>query len=71
MLKKQALTSRLAAMRDAGLIVPQFDDLRLRAAAAMSDEATRRANYEGMRDRLRRGDNLESIPVVVEHQDGS
>jgi hypothetical protein len=37
----------------------------------MSDEATRRANYEGMRDRLRRGDNLESIPVVLEDQDGS
>jgi coenzyme F420 hydrogenase subunit beta len=70
MLKKQALTSRLAAMRDAGLIVPQFDELRLREAAAMSDEATRRANYEGMRDRLRRGDNLESDPIVMEDQDG-
>jgi coenzyme F420 hydrogenase subunit beta len=71
MLKKQALTSRLAAMRDAGLIVPQFDELRLREAAAMSDEATRRANYEGMRDRLRRGDNLEPVPVLQEDQDGS
>jgi len=71
MLKKQALTSRLAAMRDAGLIVPQFEDLRLREAAAMSDEATRRSNYEGMRDRLRRGDNLEPVPVLQEDQDGS
>jgi hypothetical protein len=62
MLKKQAITSRLAAMRDAGLIVPRFDDLRLREAAAMSDETTRRSNYEGMRDRLRRGDNLEPFP---------
>ncbi len=69
MLKKQALTSRLAAMRDAGLIVPQFEDLRLREAAAMSDEATRRSNYEGMRDRLLRGDNLEPVPVVLEDQD--
>jgi hypothetical protein len=70
MLKKQALTSRLAAMRDAGLIVPEFDHLRLREAAAMSDEASRRANYEGMRDRLQRGDNLEPVPVVLEDQDG-
>ena len=70
MLKKQALTSRLAAMRDAGLIVPQFEELRLREAAAMSDEATRRSNYEGMRDRLLRGDNLEPVPVVLEDQDG-
>jgi hypothetical protein len=64
MLKKQAITARLAAMRDAGLIVPRFDDLRLREAAAMSDEATRRSNYEGMRDRLLRGDNLESVPSL-------
>jgi coenzyme F420 hydrogenase subunit beta len=69
MLKKQALTSRLAAMRDAGLIVPVFDNLRLREAAAMSDEATRRSNYEGMRDRLQRGDNVESVPVVMEDED--
>jgi coenzyme F420 hydrogenase subunit beta len=62
MLKKQALTSRLAAMRDQGVPVPTFLDLRLGEAAAMSDEATRRANYEGMRDRLQRGDNLEPLP---------
>jgi len=64
MLKKQALTARLGAMRDAGLIMPRFENLRLSEAAAMSDEETRRSNYEGMRDRLQRGDNCEPVPVV-------
>jgi coenzyme F420 hydrogenase subunit beta len=61
-LKKQAMASRLAAMRDAGLIVPSFVDLRLQEASESSDPATRRANYEGMLDRLRRGDNCEPVP---------
>jgi coenzyme F420 hydrogenase subunit beta len=59
MYKKQALTARLAAMRDAGVPTPTFIDLRLDAAAAMIGEAERQANYDGMQDRLRRGDNLE------------
>jgi len=64
MVKKQAITSRLAAMRDAGLIVPRFINLRLDEAAALTDEVTRQANYDGMRDRLRRGDNQESLPAI-------
>jgi coenzyme F420 hydrogenase subunit beta len=66
MLKKQALTSRLAAMRDEGVPVPTFVHLRLEEAAAMTDAATRQANYEGMRERLRRGDNHEPLPVIPE-----
>jgi len=64
-LKKQAIASRLAAMRDAGLIVPSFVDLRLGEASESSDPATRRANYDGMLDRLRRGDNREPIPPAA------
>jgi coenzyme F420 hydrogenase subunit beta len=63
MLKKQSLTSRLAAMRDAGLIAPNFVNLRLNQAAAMLDESTRVSNYEGMKDRLQRGDNTEPMPT--------
>jgi coenzyme F420 hydrogenase subunit beta len=61
-LKKRSLSSRLAAMSDQGVPVPTFLDLRLDQAAALSDEATRQANYEGMRERLQRGDNLEPLP---------
>jgi coenzyme F420 hydrogenase subunit beta len=64
MLKKQALTSRLAAMRDEGVPVPTFLNLRLDEAAAMTDEPTRQANYEGMRERLQRGDNREPLPEL-------
>ncbi|HTY50776.1 MAG TPA: Coenzyme F420 hydrogenase/dehydrogenase, beta subunit C-terminal domain [Steroidobacteraceae bacterium] len=71
MRKKQAVTARLAAMRDAGLIVPRFEDLRLHEAAAAADETTRRTNYQGMRDRLQRGDNLESLPVVTADRPGA
>ena len=60
--RKQAVISRLAAMRDAQLIVPRFFNLRLSEANAMTDEATRRSNYEGMRDRLQRGENREPLP---------
>jgi len=60
--KKQAITSRLAAMHDARVTVPTFVDLRLDEAAAMTDEATRRSNYEGMRERLLHGDNQEPLP---------
>jgi coenzyme F420 hydrogenase subunit beta len=59
--KKQAMTSRLAAMRDEGVPVPHFTKLRLEQAAQMIDQATREANYQGMRDRLRRGDNVEPV----------
>ncbi len=47
-------------MRDAGLIVPRFERLRLDAADALLDEAERRSNYDGMRERLQRGDNREA-----------
>jgi Coenzyme F420-reducing hydrogenase, beta subunit len=57
--KKQAITARLEAMREAGALVPSFQQLRLEAAAATSTEENRRANYEGMRHRLERGDNRE------------
>ena len=59
--KKQAITARLDAMRDAGALVPSFQQLRLEAAAATSTEENRRANYHGMRHRLERGDNRERL----------
>jgi coenzyme F420 hydrogenase subunit beta len=64
MYKKQSITSRLAAMRDRGLIVPQFDHLRLDLAAAMLTDAERAENYAGMTARLMEGDNVEAIPVA-------
>jgi coenzyme F420 hydrogenase subunit beta len=57
--KKQALTARLAAMRDAGAITPSYTGLRLEAAAATTDAAAQQASYAGMCDRLKRGDNRE------------
>jgi len=57
--KKQALSARLAAMRDAGAMAPSFARLRLDDAAATTDAETRQANYTGMCDRLARGDNRE------------
>lgn len=59
--KKQALAARLAAMRDTGAATPSFTGLRLDAAAATTDAATRQANYAGMCDRLKRGDNHEPL----------
>jgi coenzyme F420 hydrogenase subunit beta len=59
--RKQGLASRLRAMRDAGTIVPHFERLRLDTADAMIDEAARRDNYEGMRERLQRGDHREAF----------
>ncbi|HKX10759.1 MAG TPA: Coenzyme F420 hydrogenase/dehydrogenase, beta subunit C-terminal domain [Stellaceae bacterium] len=50
--KKQAITARLAALRDAGFPVPDYPDLRLDAAGASATEAFRRENTEGMRKRL-------------------
>jgi coenzyme F420 hydrogenase subunit beta len=64
MLKKQSLTSRLAAMRDAGVITPRFVDLRLEEAAAMLSDAQRQANYDGMQERLERLDNVESLSTL-------
>ncbi len=66
MYKKQAITSRLAAMRDRGLIVPEFLSLRLDQAAAALTEAERQANYDGMTDRLKAGDNVESVPTAIQ-----
>ena len=57
--KKQALTARLAAMRDAGAMTPFYTGLRLEAAAATSGTDARQASYAGMFDRLKRGDNRE------------
>jgi coenzyme F420 hydrogenase subunit beta len=57
--KKRALAARLAAMRDAGAVVPSYTGLRLEAAAATTGAEARRASYAGMRDRLKRGDNRE------------
>jgi coenzyme F420 hydrogenase subunit beta len=59
--RKQGLASRLRAMREAGMIVPRYERLRLDAADAMLDEDARRENYEGMRDRLQRGDHREAF----------
>jgi hypothetical protein len=64
MYKKQSITSRLAAMGDEGLIVPDFRELRLDQAAAMLTAIERQGNYDGMLARLRAGDNVESVPVV-------
>jgi len=63
--KKQALTARLAAMRDAGVLMPSFTRLRLEAAAATGDPVTGDDGYAGMRERLGRGDNREP-PVQPE-----
>ncbi|HEX4507873.1 MAG TPA: Coenzyme F420 hydrogenase/dehydrogenase, beta subunit C-terminal domain [Alphaproteobacteria bacterium] len=61
--KKQSITSRLAAMRDRGLVIPEFPHLRLDQAAAMLTEAEREANYIGMTQRLIAGDNIETLPT--------
>lgn len=50
--KKQAITSRLRALGDAGFPVPDYVSLRLDDAAATATEEYRRENYEGMRKRL-------------------
>jgi coenzyme F420 hydrogenase subunit beta len=59
--RKQGLASRLRALRDAGMIVPHFERLRLDAADAMLDDTERQNNYAGMRDRLQRGDHCETV----------
>jgi coenzyme F420 hydrogenase subunit beta len=64
MRKKQGLLARYAAMREAGIEPPVADGLRLDIAAAMLDEAERRANHDGMRDRLLAGDNREPVPTA-------
>ncbi|MEI9984711.1 MAG: Coenzyme F420 hydrogenase/dehydrogenase, beta subunit C-terminal domain [Aliidongia sp.] len=64
MRKKQGLTARYAAMREAGVITPSAVNLRLDAAAAMLSEQEREANFRGMQDRLRQGDNRETLPVA-------
>ncbi len=64
MYKKQSITSRLAAMDDEGLIVPEFENLRLDQAAAMLTEAEREDNYDGTLSRLRAGDHVEPLPPL-------
>ena len=64
MRKKQGLIARYAAMRDAGIEPPTARGLRLDQADAMLDEAARRENYDGMRDRLAQGDNREPVPAA-------
>lgn len=62
MRKKQGLTARYAAMRDAGVITPSVRGLRLDEAAGMIGADERAANYDGMRQRLLAGDNRETLP---------
>jgi coenzyme F420 hydrogenase subunit beta len=64
--KKQAISARLAAMRDAGAVVPSYTGLRLEAAAATTGAEARQASYAGMYDRLKRGDNRESPATPTE-----
>jgi coenzyme F420 hydrogenase subunit beta len=52
--RKQAITSRIAAMRDAGRPTTEYPDLRLDAAAATATPEFRQENYGGMRGRLAR-----------------
>jgi coenzyme F420 hydrogenase subunit beta len=59
--RKRGLASRLRAWRDAGMIMPRFERLRLEAADALLDAAERHHNYEGMRERLARGDHREAL----------
>jgi hypothetical protein len=47
-------------MKDAGMSVPRFERLRLDSADAMLDDTMRQQNYEGMRERLLRGDHREA-----------
>jgi coenzyme F420 hydrogenase subunit beta len=65
MYKKQSITSRLAAMGDEGFVMPRFGALRLDQAAAMLTEAERQDNYDGMVARIRKGDNVEPVPVAA------
>jgi coenzyme F420 hydrogenase subunit beta len=58
--RKRGLAARLSALADAGLSVPHFERLRLVEADALLDAEERQRNYDGMRDRLARGDNLET-----------
>jgi len=52
--RKQAITARLAAMRDAGLATPDYPNLRLEAATAMAPIEFWQENYDGIRERLLR-----------------
>jgi coenzyme F420 hydrogenase subunit beta len=59
--RKRGLKARLRALGDAGLAVPTFERLRLDEADALLDDAERQRNYDGMLERLARGDNRETI----------
>jgi hypothetical protein len=50
--KKQAITSRLAALRDAGFPTTEYRGLRLDEAASTALPEYRQENYEGMRRQL-------------------
>jgi coenzyme F420 hydrogenase subunit beta len=65
--RKMGLKARLRALRDAGMLVPRYEQLRLDVADAMLDESERRANYDGMRARLERGDHRE-LAVLDGHR---
>jgi coenzyme F420 hydrogenase subunit beta len=58
--RKRGVKSRLRAMHDAGMIVPNFERLRVDDADALLDEAQRQTEYAGMRERLERGDHRET-----------
>ena len=57
--RKRGLKSRLRALRDAGMIAPAFEHLRVDEADALLDESQRQKEYAGMRERLARGDHRE------------
>ena len=50
--KKQAMTARLAALRDSGLPTPDYPHLRLDAVAKTAPQGYAADNYRGMRERL-------------------
>ncbi len=55
--RKRGLKSRLRALREAGMIAPAFEGLRVDEADALLDEPQRHHEYAGMRERLARGDH--------------
>jgi hypothetical protein len=57
--KERAINALLRAMHDAGGLTPVVKNLRLDQAEAMIGPEKRDAEYQGTRQRLARGDNLE------------
>ena len=57
--KKQAVTSRLSAMKHTGLPTTHYEGLRLEEIASTATEEYRRANFDGMLQRLARRKPIE------------